>query len=43
LNSIEQGCWTSAFINPMSSNGAVESRVSWKAQRIRIELMNTDL
>ena len=42
LNSIEQGFWT-PFINPMSSNGAVESRVSWKAQRIRTKFMNTDL
>jgi hypothetical protein len=33
----------SPIIIPMSSNGFVGSNVSWKAQKIRSELINTDL
>jgi hypothetical protein len=42
LNLIEHGR-RFPFMNAMSSNGSVRSRVSWKAQRIRSEVMNTDL
>lgn len=31
------------FMNPLSSNGFVGFKVSWKAHMVRSELMNTDL
>jgi hypothetical protein len=42
LNSIEHGR-RSPFMNAMSSNGCIGSRVSWKAQRRRSDVINTDL
>lgn len=45
LNSIvhDWGFSNTPLMNPMSFSGLVGSRTRWKAQRIRSELMNTDL